>query len=326
MERIHPLRKLYSVIDNGDINYKIANIPEVPEIIELEVTNYCNFKCLMCKTGLEIAKRPRGFMKIDTFTKLIDEIKDYETAIKFVGLGEPLLHPEFPEFVKAAEGRGILCHLTTNGSLLNENMMNKLLESGLDSIKFSFQGVDSESYEEMRQKDEFDNLMSTIKRFYDLRGDREKPFITIGTSVTDESAERIEAFKKMCVNFADRVEVGRTTLEHIDIDRLKTDEAKARISLIKEKQSLRKVRYKCCNQVFDVITVRWNGDISACCADADGLMTLGNIAEHSIKEIWNCDRENEYRKILAARRYEDLPLCKNCYDFMGYVDSQAQSI
>jgi radical SAM protein with 4Fe4S-binding SPASM domain len=236
-----------------------------------------------------------------------------------VGQGEPLLHPNFIEFLKIAKGNDIVCHLTTNGSLLNEKIMNEIIDEGLDSIKFSFQGVNCEGYRTLRQKDNFEKLISTIEELYKLRGEREKPYITVATSVTNETEEQIQKFKDRCSAFCDKVEVGITTLEFIDLDKIKNDETKQALQKLREHQNRIKKRYKCCNQVFDVITVRWNGDISACCADNDGIMTLGNIYEKSILDCWNSPLQNHYRKILADCRYDDLELCKNCYDVMGYM-------
>ncbi|MEG0179371.1 MAG: radical SAM protein, partial [Oscillospiraceae bacterium] len=183
MKRIHPLKRFYKTVDSPDIAYKLQNIPSFPYILEFEVTNNCNFHCLMCKTGMSTAKRERGYMSCDTYKKIIDEIKGKQIALKFVGQGEPLLHPNFPEFVKEAEENGIVCHLTTNASLLDEDMMDKLFSAGLESIKFSFQGVTREGYLEMRQKDNFEQLMNTISKLYNKRGNKERPYITIHTTV-----------------------------------------------------------------------------------------------------------------------------------------------
>ncbi len=60
-------------------------LPQFPRIIELEITNHCNFKCIMCPTGVGTAKRERGYMSEEVFYKALDEIEKYESAIKFVG-------------------------------------------------------------------------------------------------------------------------------------------------------------------------------------------------------------------------------------------------
>ena len=319
MERKNKLKEIYKTIDNGNAQSKLNNLPDFPKIIELEITNHCNFSCLMCKTGVGTSTRQRGYMSDEIFEKVIEQTKNHSIALKFVGQGEPLLHPSACEYIKRAKEHDIIVHLTTNGSLLRESMMKQLVDCGLDSIKFSFQGVDAGGYKQLRQRDSYEELMSKIEQLYKIRGEKENPNITIGTSVTNESDELVEKFKDRCKNISDKVEVGITTLEFIDLDKIKSEVVRNELADIQKKQNLRKKRYVCCPQVFDTIAVRWNGDITACCADLDGVMTLGNIKNSSILECWNSTLENKYREILAKCEYDKLELCKDCYDVYGWT-------
>lgn len=319
MERQNRLKEIYKTIDGGNADEKINNLPVFPKIIEFEITNHCNFQCLMCKTGVGTSTRERGYMSDDTFEKVISEIKDYPVALKFVGQGESLLHPKASEYIKIAKENGIIVHLTTNGSLLDENIMKSVIDCKLDSIKFSFQGIDREGYLQLRQKDNYEQLLHKIGRLYKLRGGREFPYMTIGTSVTSESKEQVETFRNRCNNICDKVEVGITTLEFIDLSKVKNESAREELKRIQGRQNHAKKRYVCCPQIFDTISVRWNGDITACCADLDGIMTLGNIHNTSILECWNSPLENRYREILAKCEYDKLELCKDCYDVYGWT-------
>lgn len=319
MKREHPLKRFYSVIDNGEPHEKLKALPEFPRIIEMEITNHCNFQCLMCKTGTGIAKRQRGYMSPELFDKFLTDIDGKGCAVKFVGQGEPTLHPEFINFVKRAKDKGIVCHLTTNGSMFDADYMKKLIESGMDSVKFSFQGVTAEGYHTLRRKDDFESLLQKIEQFYQMRGEKAVPFITIGTSVTSETKEEIDEFKKRCEKFCDKIEVGVTTLEYIDLSKISNEQTKEYLVKMQQSQNQNMRRYHCCHQVFDVITVHWNGNICACCADNDEEMVLGNLEETTIADCWNSDKEKLYRDILVERQYDKLPLCKNCYDVYGWT-------
>lgn len=319
MERQHPLKQFYSIIDNGEPREKLKNLPDFPRIIEMEVTNHCNFQCIMCKTGTGTAKRSRGYITEELFDKMLDELDGKKCAIKFVGQGEPTLHTSFIEFVQKAKKKDIVCHLTTNGSLLDESYLEKIIESGLDSIKFSFQGVTAEGYKTLRRKDDFESLLSKIEMLYQMRGERKTPFITIGTSVTDEGTEEIDAFKQRCEAFCDKLEIGVTTLEYIDLSSVTDPHTKSCLENLKKAQNENIRRYRCCHQVFDVITVHWNGNICACCADNDEVMLLGNLEKNTLKECWESEKENYFRKILVERKYEQLPLCRDCYDVYGWT-------
>lgn len=232
-----------------------------------------------------------------------------------------MLNKHFLEYAKAAKDSGIICHLTTNGSMFNDDLMQALIDIRFDSVKFSFQGVDAEGYEELRQTNDFDTLMKKIARFRELRGDKDYPFITIGTTVTDESAEKVAAFREKYSNICDKMEIGFTNLENLQPEMLTDPERRKRLIDLKQRQNLKKIRLKMCNQVFDVLTVRWNGDVSVCCSDVNGKAILGNIMDTPLKNLWNSDMEQHYRDVLSRREYDKLELCKNCYDFMGFEGS-----
>ena len=318
--RENELKKIYRTIDSGTAREKMANLPIFPKIIEFEITNHCNFSCIMCPTGIGTAKRDRGYMTEEVFGRVISELSGHNVALKFVGQGEPLLHPNAIGFIGKAHKNGIITHLTTNGSLLSEEMIRSIVdEQILDSIKFSFQGIDAEGYYMLRQKDGFDELINIIKRFFVIRGDREKPYMTIGTSITNETKELIEAFVKMGRDICDRVEVGMTQLECSELSIVKNDSYREKLIELRKRQMDNKKRYVCCPQVFDVISIRWNGDITACCGDIQGEMTLGNIMSDSIADCWVCKKEQEFRRLLAEGRYEDISACKDCYDVYGWT-------
>lgn len=133
MERMNRLKEIYKTVDRGTAEEKIQNLPVFPRIVEFELTNHCNFQCLMCKTGVGTSTRERGYMTDEVFFSVIKEIRQTMTnvsgrgliALKFVGQGEPLLHPKAIEYMKAAKENGILVHLTTNGSLLSESLKQR---------------------------------------------------------------------------------------------------------------------------------------------------------------------------------------------------------
>lgn len=320
MVREHPLKKIYNIIDYRDLNTGGIDVPSFPRIIELEVTNYCNFQCRMCKTGSGSSKRPKGFMDKDIFKKLINEVKDYQCAVKFVGWGEPTLHAEFLNFVKIAKEAGLICHLTTNGSMMTADFSKKVIESGLDSVKFSFQGVDSSGYFDIRRRTDFDALMGRIEELYRIRGDKDNPYITIGTSVLEETSEQIEMFREKYQRICDKLEVGNTSLQYVETDLITDDDKlKERFCRIKEAQKSFLKRPACCTQVFDVVAIHWDGNICACCNDCEEEMLLGNLKDNTIKECWNGKKEDMFRRILFEKAWDKLPLCKNCYDMWEWT-------
>lgn len=327
LKRINPFRKIYDICDNGDPKYKYSNLPDFPRYIDIEITNHCNYKCLMCPVGTNSIKRKQGFMCDDIYMKILNEIKEYETPLRFIRWGEPTLHKNFVEYIKKAKELGIMCHFNTNGSLLTREQCIELVDIGLDSMKFSFQGIDEKSYKEMRNNDYFDQLLSTIKMLYDIRNDKPYPYIHVSTTITYETSEQVNKFKNEVEKYSDLVTVGRTILEHINLDMIKlNEEAKKTLTRLKNEESVVKQHLKCCPEVFDKLSVNWDGTVSACCADSDNKMIIGDIKENTLLEIWNSDEMNNYRKILSEKRYDEIELCKTCYDYMELQTAGLQNV
>ena len=113
-------------------------------------------------------------------------------------------------------------HLQPNSAdeKLKFDYIEKMVDIGFDSIKFSFQGTDIYTYTQMRQIDNFNELLTKIKKLYEVSNKKRLPFIHIATSITYETTEKIEKFKKSVESFCDQVTVRTTRMSTIDIDYL----------------------------------------------------------------------------------------------------------
>ncbi|SQC03121.1 radical SAM protein [Clostridium tetanomorphum] len=165
MKRINPFKKIYDICNGDDPKEKYLNQPNFPRYIDIELTNHCNYRCLMCPVGTGIMCRETGYMSDVVYEKILEEIKVYKTPLRFIRWGEPTLHNNFIHYIKKAKNLGIICHFNTNGTLLTEEQLGQLVDIELDSIKFSFQGIDEKSYKEMRNSDYFKKLLNKIKDY-----------------------------------------------------------------------------------------------------------------------------------------------------------------
>lgn len=313
----NPFQSIYDQCNAGNSKEKLAQLPAFPRLLDIEMTNTCNFRCLMCPTGNFSQKRAKGFMSDEVFYKILDEITPHKTPLRFIRWGEPLSHPRIIDYLRACHERGIMCHVNTNGSKLDDAMIDALLEIPLASLKFSFQGVDRKSYAEMRNIDFFEDLVDTITRLKTRRGARAFPFIQVSTTITYETRETVQAFKARMAPLADSVNVGRTVLEYVDLNavRLRPHELEE-LTRLKELESVIKVHPEC-PEVFDKLSVNWDGKITACCMDCDDMMLAGDLSGQSLLDVWTSPTMAHYRAMLADMRHDELPLCKSCYDTHG---------
>lgn len=58
------------------------------------------------------------------------------------------------------------------------------------------------------------------------------------------------------------------------------------------------------------MTVRWNGDVVACCYDLTSQEVLGNVKQDSLENIWNNDKYLYLRGSIDQKMF--VKLCDNC--------------
>ena len=321
MERVNPFRRIYDYINSGDVETKLQS--EFPVLLDLEPTNHCNLHCLMCPTGSGASKRERGFMAEEIFSKILSETQNQQVAFHFVRWGEPLLHPQILDFIRASKADGHLCHITTNGFLLAKIGIDKVIESGLDSIKFSFQGVDNHTYGAMRQGGDFNSLLSIIRQFHAFRGDRASPFIHVTTSITQESQAEAEAFRDLISPYTDTLMVGRTKLEHIDPEKTCLSSLeKQKLQQLKQEESMVRQHFVQCPFAFDQLSIGWDGLVNICGRDYDNQELTGDLRFESISTIWKGERRQRLVGLIKDKKYDQIPICQSCFDFSGLQTSK----
>ena len=324
MNRINPFDEIYKLRNQGSVRSKNESLPDFPRIMDVEITNNCNYRCLMCPTGTGSQTRDKGFMSSEVYQKLIDEVSPQRTPLRFIGWGEPTLHKQWLEFLELAKQKNILCHFNTNGTLLNDRDMERIIEIGVDSLKFSFQGVDRTSYRQMRNKDNFDKVISAIKRLFEIRGDNPYPYMHVSTTITYESPELVSAFKEQLAWITDKVTVGRTILSHLNLDKVTLDDAEMEaLRALKEQESVIKEHPEC-PEIFDKLSINWDGSVSGCCADWDKKMVVGHIMDQSLDRIWNSKKMTHYRTKIVNGENDQIELCRHCYDYMSLQKAGVQ--
>lgn len=325
MKRINPFRKIYSQCNYGtnkekhaQLNEKISKGEEVaPKYIDVELTNHCNFKCMMCPTGTFAMKRNRGFMSMEVVDRLCREVTSHPMGIRLIRWGEPTLHKDFIEILKKFKATGNPVHFNTNGSLLSFEKLKEIVDMKVDSIKFSFQGTDDKTYGEMRNGGEFHKLIKTLTLLNELRGEGNFPYIQISTTTTCETEEQIQEFISMIEPLCDYYNVGRTIFSHLNIEDMKiSNEEKEKILLLREREKIEKKRISVCPEVYDKLSINWNGTVVGCCSDYNDKMVIGNIMENSIVELFQNQVICKYRDILSRDGYDEIELCSTCYDYI----------
>jgi MoaA/NifB/PqqE/SkfB family radical SAM enzyme len=127
--------------------------PAPPWVVDVEITNRCNMQCPWCHwhaptaAKSPIKKHAKRDMELELFIRLCRELSAMGTReMQFIGGGEGLLHPRFPEFTHEAKSQGFHLLIFTNGSLFDQERVQQLLETGVDEVRVSLWGASRDEY------------------------------------------------------------------------------------------------------------------------------------------------------------------------------------
>lgn len=239
---------------------------------------------------------PVGFMLADTYYSILDQCKPY--SIKLNWRGEPLLHPLLSHMVKWAKYKGIHeVSINTNGQLLNKDTAQQLADVGLDWLIISVDGVYKDTYESIRKGGDFKRLVHNIvntRMLYDEL--KHSPKIRIQICRQPRNEQEIEKWKEFFGQFADKLRIGK----------LFDPQGRRRLSI---KQPFG------CKQLWQRLTISWQGNILPCPSDYLEQCKLGNVSNTTIQEAWQSHRLNYYRKALSQYGRSALSLCSNCSSY-----------
>lgn len=146
--------------------------------VQIEPTTRCNFTCGFC-AGRSMAQRDLDWAAFRAFLVAHPGLRHVELQ----GEGEPLLHPRFFDMVAACRARGIRVSLITNGSLLNPERVERLLDAGVGSIHVSIESADPARFQAIRGG-KFRKVKDGLALLIDRRRERGLAEPLIGLAVT----------------------------------------------------------------------------------------------------------------------------------------------
>jgi len=136
--------------------------PEL-RLVAWEVTRSCNFSCIHCRASAEHGPYENELTTDECF-KVLDDIASFSNPIIIFTGGEPLLRPDIFDVVRYGSDLGLRCVMATNGSLIDERTVQKLLDVGIQRISLSLDGATRETHDTFRQVDgSFDSVIGAAK-------------------------------------------------------------------------------------------------------------------------------------------------------------------
>lgn len=281
-----------------------------PIFVWLEPTNRCNLRCPLCPTG-EGLERKRGDMPMELYQQILDKLREAPPLLLTLHLaGEPLLAKNIFQMIRMANEAGIQTTLSTNATLLSEDVSRQLIEAGLGSIRLDFCS-DREKFEQVRSGASWDKVYDNIVNLLKLKAElgSEKPIVRIkDVSVSGlpprEREERIRQLKSLFKDYPIKGYSGLSVHNWAGTFASEHEEL--------QKAHHRRSRPHPCTHLWTSIAITCDGLVVPCCRDLEAECVLGDLKEQSLLEVWNGERLRSIRRAMIERKLDGVPLCKDC--------------
>ena len=293
-----------------------------PTILTIEPTNICNLRCPLCTTGSGEMKRENGKMSLDTFNQIITKMGDDLFFLLLYHQGEPYINKHFLDFIKLAKTKNIYCTTSTNAHYFSDEIINETIDSGLDSMIVSLDGITQESYEKYRVKGNVDKVINGMRRFMEIKQERKSntPLIALQFLVMKHNETELPAIKDL----AKEIGVDRLLIKNIEVHSLTeaqqwlpVNDRYRRYDFDGRNFEVKNNNKKSCPRPWLSTLVNWDGNVVPCCFDKNGNYEMGNINEVTdINTIWLGSKFSAFRKQLNADR-KSIDICRNCNQGFG---------
>jgi MoaA/NifB/PqqE/SkfB family radical SAM enzyme len=311
-----------------------------PYSVNIEMTNVCMAKCVLCTVHCATARK-KGFMKYDDFVKIIDMLPKTTREVYLNYAGEPLMNKDVFRCVKYATKKGLYVYLSTNGELLDRFTPKEICDSGLDDFAVCIDGPTAEIHERYRINTHFERIIKAAKKLneYKIKHRLKKPNMIFQTLVNKNTYKFIKETASLAKRLKfDEIDYRTTFLPGViekesaerffpnykgfskgEKEFLFSDDNKYNVYLRKSLEAARKeqlaekkmtVKYKYKNArhfcSFFNPMIFWNGDLGVCCNDPDGVLTYGNVLNEGFEKAYS----RLPRKKICHMKFG---ICKTCF-------------
>lgn len=165
-----------------------------PRLIAWEITRTCNLNCLHCRAGATKEKYS-GELSLKEIEKTLKSIQKVSKPIIILTGGEPMLRDDLYDIASLVKEHGMKPVLAPCGTLIDDEAVRKMKESGIERVSISIDGHDEKTHDDFRgMRGAFSTTMKGIEAL--KRGGM--PF-QINTTLTKRNIDQIEKIFKLVI-------------------------------------------------------------------------------------------------------------------------------
>jgi radical SAM protein with 4Fe4S-binding SPASM domain len=283
----------------------LGDIPPVPAIWQVELTNLCPYRCVGCPR--QFMTRPQGYMAFSTFQACILAVEGFQQDVRPLGLhhfGESLLHPEIARLVSFATAQEVPTSLSCNPDHLSPALSQALIEAGLTRITFSLDGLDTSTLQDLRgAAADYGRAERGILDFLEAKS-------RLGSDC--EVRVQMIAYRSNRHQWKPFIEKWKP---YDVFCYVKKFDAWTHPDLAIQGAEPMRVQ---CTFPYRFVVVLWDGRVVPCCHDYDGELVMGSIHD-GLSTVWNGEAYCAFRDQFHHRTLPADHMCRRCAWWPGGV-------
>ncbi|MBW1801697.1 MAG: radical SAM protein [Deltaproteobacteria bacterium] len=318
--------------------------------IQIEISSYCNAQCIYCPHTIYAKNWQNRFMPVDVFETLLPAFKRTK-LVHLQGWGEPFTHPHFVDMLRSVKKVGCQVGTTTNGMLLDGEMIETLVKEGLDLIGFSLAGVD-EKNDFIRKGTRINHVIDCIEKINNakIKYGTDTPKMHIAYMLMRSGISDLEKLPAFLANIG----AAQTVVSSLSLVAKRELESESILAsgekeYLEFKKRLSDIRNSasdlganihfhivsslfreshCSENIHRALVIGSDGSVSPCvmtqipfadknCYYFKGQkeilqkLSFGNTADDSLNNIWHRQEYTQFIKTLLCGQTPNL--CQNCY-------------
>lgn len=265
--------------------------------VYVEITNICNMHCSFCHGH----NRTLGQMTEENYARVLQQLAGKTRYIYHHLMGEPLLHPLLPKFIKMACEAGFRPMLTTNGTLL-ERMGDSILIPGLHKINISLHSF---------EKGDLDAQQRYVGAVAEFAKKANAMHILISLRLWNQGSEQTANENDTLAILQQNIpgQWTKNTRGYRIRDGLFLEWGDRFVWPDQNAPNIGNQVY--CHGLGDHFGILCDGTVVPCCLDSDGVIALGNVFREELTDILESPRAKAitegFRRRMAAEE-----LCCRC--------------
>ena len=312
--------------DNIDIELETLR-KKFPYIYNIETTNYCNMKCVMCPRT-QFMTRKNIWIDDKLFEKIISNVKthdqksleyfwhwvenDFDQKVSEVsengfyfsvisrhlvlhGFGEPFLDKKLIQRIELCKKKKIPTYFSCTPATMTVEKAEKAMEAGLGVLKFSLDAMDEKKIKKIRgKKADFADSIEKILKVIDIKKKKNFKTLLVPCMIDLAAGPNDTDMHKRFLEFWSDKEV---------FAYVKCQDNRWLYENDKDLKSTSHYSKQYCEFPWLSVSIMADGNVVPCTQISNHELVLGNINHNTLEEIWNGKKYQELRRMHISGKF-----------------------